>query len=50
MIPGFIKAYIAADTLYLILYRILYAALLLMELVYIFSMNHYLLQGGSFTA
>lgn len=50
VIPGFIKAYITADTLYLILYRILYAALLLMELVYIFSMNHYLLQGGSFTA
>lgn len=49
-VPGFVQDYINADVVYRTLYRLLFFALFLVEVVYIFAMNFYLLKKDSFTA
>jgi len=47
-IPGFVKEFIAANTLYRGLYTLIYLVLLLIEMMYIFAMNFHLLGDESF--
>ena len=48
VIPGFVREFIQANTLYRNLYRGVYFLLLLIEITYIFSMNFHLLGEDSF--
>ncbi len=48
VIPGFVREFIYANTLYRNLYRVLYLILLLIEITYIFAMNYHLLSDDSY--
>ena len=48
MIPGFAKEFLLADDLYRTVYIIVYFALCLLEILWIFSLNYYLLVENSF--
>ena len=50
VIPGFVREFIDANTLYHGLYLLLYFLMLVIELVCIFAMNFYLLSDASFPA
>ncbi len=50
VMPGFIKAYITSNAVYSVFYYVLYFVLVIVEILFIFSMNFYLLQECSFTS
>lgn len=49
-IPEFIRDFIFANSVYSKLYALLYAVMLIIEIVYIFMLNFYILEEADFTA